>query len=96
MCFHADLPRNVGIVPAPGVQILRLVNIESQFTGFENPARQAPLLRHPQVLREALGAKAEANCIRRRADQGVGPDVMPIGHDRHARMLQVGSTATRR
>src|SRR3569833_1442447 len=57
----------VGIVPAPGVQILRLVNIESQYPGIEYPHLQAPFPRHPHVLGEAVGAKVGLDSVRGRA-----------------------------
>src|SRR5438445_1072090 len=51
------------IVPAPGVQILRLVNIESQFTGFEDPRLEAMFLGRTQVCGEAVWTESQADGI---------------------------------
>ena len=80
----------MGIVPAPGVQILRLVNIESQLTRFEYPGLQASLPGRPQVPGEAIGAEMQLDRVRRGADQRVDPHVVSVRSDRYTRMLQVG------
>ncbi len=79
------------IVPAPGVQILRLVNIESQFTGFEGPRFEAMVLGGTQVLGEAVWTEAQTDGMGRRAHQRVGSDMMAVGDDRYAPFLQVGT-----
>jgi hypothetical protein len=85
------MPLIPAIVPAPGVQILRLVNIESQFTRFEDPRLEAMFLGRTHVRGKAVWTEAQADRIGRRAHQRVGSDMTAVGDYRHAPLLQVGS-----
>ena len=53
----------VGIVPAPGVQILRLINIESQFTRFEYAGDQA---RAPRAARTFIFGRPQQTAAARK------------------------------